>query len=99
MVDLQRGVQSYLIAKSSSEQDGYEPAPDTCRCPPSVPGPGWRPGRVSAATNKIVKSKKSSRGPPKKFSASAVAPSDRPGANRIASAGRNIHFSFFLAAP
>jgi hypothetical protein len=29
MVDLQRGVQSYLIAKSSLEQDGYEPAPDT----------------------------------------------------------------------
>lgn len=29
MVDLQRGVQSYLISKSSLEQDGYEQAPDT----------------------------------------------------------------------
>jgi hypothetical protein len=34
IVDLHRGVQSYLIAKSSKEQDGYEPAPDTCRRPP-----------------------------------------------------------------
>jgi hypothetical protein len=34
MVDLHRGVQSYLIAKSSKEQVGYEPAPDTSRRPP-----------------------------------------------------------------
>jgi hypothetical protein len=34
MVDLHRGVQSYLIAKSSKEQVGYELAPDTFRRPP-----------------------------------------------------------------
>ena len=49
MVDLQRGVQSYLIAKSSLEQDGYEQAPDTVRgarlnrgTPKASRSPRWR---------------------------------------------------------
>lgn len=39
IVDLQRGVQSYLISKSSLEQHGYEQAPDTIRRPTQVAGP------------------------------------------------------------
>src|SRR6185437_6747545 len=39
MLDLHSGVQSYLIYKSSLEQDGYEQAPDTIRPPVSTGTP------------------------------------------------------------
>src|SRR5690349_12741488 len=67
MVDLQRGVQSYLIAKSSLEQDGYEQAPDTVRRPTHVAGPLRRPGRRDGDTKKFSRSGKISRGHRKFF--------------------------------
>jgi hypothetical protein len=46
MVDLHRGVQSYLIAKSSKEQVGYKLAPDTSGARLRR-APEGRPGRLS----------------------------------------------------
>jgi len=68
------------------EQDGYEPAPDTCRRPPQFRGPKGAPTAPGAATKKIVRPEKSSRGGLKKFHRSALrlatgnpTAEDRPG--------------------
>src|SRR6185437_3104208 len=53
MVDLQRGVQSYLIAKSSLEQDGYEQAPDTVRRPSQSRDPEGIPIAAVATTKNL----------------------------------------------
>jgi len=61
MVDLQRGVQSYLISKSSLEQDGYEQAPDTVRAPISLRDPEGVPAATTATPKKFGRLKKVSR--------------------------------------
>jgi hypothetical protein len=64
MVDLHRGVQSYLIAKSSIEQVGYELAPDTFPAPAlSSRGPDRHPGRFVRGDQKNLQwAKKFKRG-------------------------------------
>jgi hypothetical protein len=62
MVDLQRGVQSYLIAKSSFEQDGYEQAPDTVRRPSQTRDPEGVPIAAVATPKKFGRPEKVSRG-------------------------------------
>jgi hypothetical protein len=61
MVDLQRGVQSYLIAKSSFEQDGYEQAPDTVRRPSQTRDPEGVP-IAAVATKKNLEGRKKFQG-------------------------------------
>jgi hypothetical protein len=68
MVDLQRGVQSYLIAKSSFEQDGYEQAPDTVRRPSQTRDPEGVPIAAVATRKKIWKAGKSFKGSTQFFS-------------------------------
>src|ERR1700753_2635303 len=72
MVDLHRGVQSYLIAKSSKEQVGYEVATDTFRRPPCFLRP-----QVAPQPRRLRRSKKSGtsekvQGGPKNFLGSAA---------------------------
>src|SRR4029077_17871796 len=62
MVDLQRGVQSYLIAKSSLEQDGYKQAPDTVRRPSQWRDPEGVPIATVATPKKFGRPRKVSRG-------------------------------------
>src|SRR6476646_10340633 len=62
MVDLHRGVQSYLISKSSLEQDGYERAPDTVRRPSQLRDPEGVPIATVATPNKFRTPEKVSRG-------------------------------------
>ena len=62
MVDLHRGVQSYLISKSSLEQDGYERAPDTVRRPSQLRDPEGAPIATVATPKKFRTREKVSRG-------------------------------------